>query len=239
MNSLYAIFIILIGLWRAFCDKSDKNCVKIEIVDNPSKDNIVTVEENSDFNLTFSVNTDSCVESAPQCILKLSAFEQGLYLDKCKIPFRNMTCHERTSQDSCSCLNTDTPRVQFRQSFNGSHYKVYYWRGIQCSGATPSEVDLLRIIFVIDKTPLRHGQELEREGTVLECLRPSLYVVIATCTFTAVTAVVIAIIVIVKRGKPRRFQSSISDIAIHSNHVDREVGGQPSDSDVYNHLNRL
>ncbi|PVD26903.1 hypothetical protein C0Q70_12051 [Pomacea canaliculata] len=38
--------------------------------------------------------------------------------------------------------------------------------------------------------------ELEREGTVLECLRPSLYVVIATCTFTAVTAVVIAIIVI-------------------------------------------
>lgn len=31
----------------------------------------------------------------------------------------------------------------------------------------------------------------------------------------------------------------VSDIAIDSNHVDREVGGQPSDSDVYNHLNRL
>ncbi|XP_025101170.1 uncharacterized protein LOC112568210 isoform X2 [Pomacea canaliculata] len=160
MNTLYTSFIFLISLWKGFCAKSDNNCIKIELVDNPSKYNIITVEENSDVSLTFSINTQACPQSAPQCILKLSAIEQGLYLDKCKIPFVNMTCQERTSQDSCSCLNTDIPRVQFRQSFNGSHYKVYLWRGIRCSDATLNEVELLRIVFVIVKTPLRPKQDV-------------------------------------------------------------------------------
>ncbi|XP_025100452.1 uncharacterized protein LOC112567815 isoform X2 [Pomacea canaliculata] len=213
MKEVYRICFLLVTLLKVLCQPCVPNCVKMDIVDNPSKDDVILVEENLVVNLTFHVDTTACIDNTQQWVLKLSTFEKEMAIDKCKIPFSNGMCQKKAQKEPCSCFDSNKRLVQIHENFNGSYYQVYSWTGMTHDAST--DVKLLKRIFVVFKSKTNGNQMKTRDNPGVQYLCLSLPVVIAVCASAAIV-VVIAIIFIVKSCKTKN-KSTRTTIAIYDN----------------------
>ncbi|XP_025100450.1 uncharacterized protein LOC112567814 [Pomacea canaliculata] len=194
MSNDFIYMMVCMSLW--LCVTSTDGCLTIEILGNVSINDVIEVEENSDVNLTFYVNTNSCEKITPAGPLKMSTMRKQMIIDECKIMLTKTTCQKSMQDQPCSCLYPDKTLVQFYKSFEETDYQVYFWLW------PPYKDEVGDVTFVVRKPRMETECTKtcnDTNQTEADVCLPLLYVIVPSAAAVIVVVAVVAFGCLVRR----------------------------------------